>query len=595
MGRRKGYYSDSESSSEEVRFVRASPARERHVYERPQRDQDDETTDSAGSVALVGRGYNPRVAVRERAEEAVGLHDRTHIRGRRATGMVPVNKRVRQRPQDTLNPLTGQVQLYSSPQTLAPGVATYTDVEVSGGGKRTRTVNTIAGSSGITAAGWEPSVSGPHFTLHPSTLNQVKQARPLPTYPDDEEAVADWHREWEHAWEVHAYGLPESFHLDLLQSKLPKQLQEHLRQAMQDGRNTGRPITYSTYMDYLLSRQVSNPFMGRQAWREMEGMRTQDVAGLEEFQVRWNRALRKCADVSNEEVYTTLMGKLTAKLRRLVQDREAKLGERKFWATLVGRRVSQQSVEKWLQRAGIPVDKAVLKYATNATTVEFRDKEDLASFLYEAHQSRDREGKPYHFQSTPVRLTVEEVWVHLKDKLTLERQKQQSEKALKGRLEEQSTQGRSSANAPPPQQRSQSARRAQSRTRAVVAEPAVTDACPTAEVAAVQQSCFRCGDKGHWAADCKATENLCYLCHKPGHTRAECPKKSPEGEACLLCKSKGHKARTCPERSSHCFRCANAGRRSKHDHKDCKYAKQERDSAAKGDTRAKTAKPQSKK
>ena len=102
--------SDGSESDDEVKLTRVSPTRnDRHPFTPPKYQDDADNSDD--SVQLEGRGFDARTADRERAQDAPGLHDRTHSRGREATGLV----RLRQAKDQgaNLKSLTGQPMRYS--------------------------------------------------------------------------------------------------------------------------------------------------------------------------------------------------------------------------------------------------------------------------------------------------------------------------------------------------------------------------------------------------------------------------------------------------------------------------------------------------
>ena len=84
-----------------MRITKCSPPNaNRHPYQRPEARH---YSDSDSDVEHQGYGYNPIGAMRERAADAPGQHDRVHSRGREKTGLV----RVRNAGQG-INTLTGQ-------------------------------------------------------------------------------------------------------------------------------------------------------------------------------------------------------------------------------------------------------------------------------------------------------------------------------------------------------------------------------------------------------------------------------------------------------------------------------------------------------
>ena len=92
---------ESTSSSRSVRITKCSPPNaNRHPYRRPEARH---YSDSDSEVEHQGYGYNALGAMRERAADALGQHDRVHSRGREKTGLVRIHNTDR-----GINTLTGQ-------------------------------------------------------------------------------------------------------------------------------------------------------------------------------------------------------------------------------------------------------------------------------------------------------------------------------------------------------------------------------------------------------------------------------------------------------------------------------------------------------
>ncbi|KAJ3675625.1 hypothetical protein LUZ60_004667 [Juncus effusus] len=75
-------------------------------------------------------------------------------------------------------------------------------------------------------------------------------------------------------------------------------------------------------------------------------------------------------------------------------------------------------------------------------------------------------------------------------------------------------------------------------------------------------TCFKCGEEGHMAVNCKAEkrEKPCFVCGLFGHNGKRCT------QGCHICKKKGHIAKYCPEKnkkvsqdSKVCLKCGDLG------------------------------------
>ena len=113
-------------------------------------------------------------------------------------------------------------------------------------------------------------------------LATMRASRPLPEFPEDTHETGDWRLKWDHAWKVHSMGMPEAYHLDILGQKLPPRLQELLQNLVLGGKK-GVPVTYDMFMDYLMSRETTNPYVGRQRWANMAGPSANTLEALEDF------------------------------------------------------------------------------------------------------------------------------------------------------------------------------------------------------------------------------------------------------------------------------------------------------------------------
>ena len=194
---------DSTSSSRSVRITKCSPPNaNRHPYQRPKAHY---YSDSDSDVEHQGYGYNPIGAMRERAADAPGQHDRVHSRGREKSGLV----RVRNTGQG-INALTGQpfrqpsesVNLVSPPRMMQ-----LDDEDEAYGSGRMRNVRKV--QRGQAAA---PGLVGGMDQLYMTSqqLATMKASRPLPEFPEDTHEIGDWRLKSDHAWKIHSMGMPES-------------------------------------------------------------------------------------------------------------------------------------------------------------------------------------------------------------------------------------------------------------------------------------------------------------------------------------------------------------------------------------------------
>ena len=94
-------------------------------------------------------------------------------------------------------------------------------------------------------------------------------------------------------------GVPKAYHLDILGQKLPPHLHEYLQNLVLRGKK-GEPVTYDMFMDYLMSRELTNPYVGRQRWTTMPGPSANTLEALEDFQIRWETTINRCNDLSLE-------------------------------------------------------------------------------------------------------------------------------------------------------------------------------------------------------------------------------------------------------------------------------------------------------
>ncbi|CAB0039774.1 unnamed protein product [Trichogramma brassicae] len=84
--------------------------------------------------------------------------------------------------------------------------------------------------------------------------------------------------------------------------------------------------------------------------------------------------------------------------------------------------------------------------------------------------------------------------------------------------------------------------------------------------------CYRCGQAGHWAAQCNAEEATCYRCHEPGHLARDCnaPQAAQAQDAgtarlsCQVCGRRGVSVVNC-ENCRYLFKKSENGRRGSRD------------------------------
>ena len=124
-------------------------------------------------------------------------------------------------------------------------------------------------------------------------------------------------------------GMPEAYHLEILGQKLPPRLHEYLQNLIWHGEK-GEPVTYEMFMDYLMSRETTNPYVGRQRWANMAGPSANTLEALEDFQIRWETTINRCNDLSLEETYAHLINKLQPAMKKLIEDKEKKMHRREW-------------------------------------------------------------------------------------------------------------------------------------------------------------------------------------------------------------------------------------------------------------------------
>gem|GEM_PF-3131867 len=72
-------------------------------------------------------------------------------------------------------------------------------------------------------------------------------------------------------------------------------------------------------------------------------------------------------------------------------------------------------------------------------------------------------------------------------------------------------------------------------------------ACPKEppKINSTTAMCYKCGERGHMASECKAKAAVCFACGKAGHRAAECRTKIGGSKSCFTCGKQGHLANAC--------------------------------------------------
>ena len=98
------------------------------------------------------------------------------------------------------------------------------------------------------------------------------------------------------------------------------------------------------FMDYLMSRETTNPYVGRQRWATMPGPSANTLEALEDFQIRWETTINRCNDLSLEETYAHLINKLQPAMKKLIEDKEKKMHRRECWVSHIVPKVSDDTI-----------------------------------------------------------------------------------------------------------------------------------------------------------------------------------------------------------------------------------------------------------
>lgn len=71
-------------------------------------------------------------------------------------------------------------------------------------------------------------------------------------------------------------------------------------------------------------------------------------------------------------------------------------------------------------------------------------------------------------------------------------------------------------------------------------------------------SCFKCGQQGHFAKECYGQTTSCYKCGQQGHFAKECNGQISAKISCYKCGQQGHYANQCYANKT-CFKCGRQG------------------------------------
>ena len=269
-------------------------------------------------------------------------------------------------------------------------------------------------------------------------LATMRASRPLPEFPEDTHEIGDWRLKWDHAWEIHSMGVPGEYHLDILGQKLPPRLHEYLQNLVLRGKK-GVPVTYDMFMDYLMSRETTNPYVGRKRWADMAGPSANTLEALEDFQIRWETTINRCNDLSLEETYAQLINKLQPAMKKLIEDKEKKMHRRECWVSHVGPRVDDDTIADLVYECCDDNPQYRVGRTSNSTIVKFTSEDSGVHAMQltgRASGFAAPGGEPYKFTKIPVTMSIEAVWKHLKSEMSVLQYSRSTRDAIKGRLNE---------------------------------------------------------------------------------------------------------------------------------------------------------------